>query len=49
MLVTTVNNLEHSFKNRTGPPVEPEKIGTRAFAGCLSALDRPASDLEKTG
>jgi hypothetical protein len=30
----------HSFKNRTGPPVEPEKTGTGDPIGLLSALDR---------
>ena len=31
----------HSLKNRTGPAVRPEKTGTGASAGLLSALDRP--------
>jgi hypothetical protein len=37
-----VDNLswKHSFKNRTGPPVEPEKTGTGDPIGLLSALDR---------
>jgi hypothetical protein len=30
----------HSFKNRTGPAVEPGKTGTRALSGSLSALDQ---------
>ena len=32
--------ITHSLKNRTGPPVQPEKTGTGASAGSLSALDR---------
>jgi hypothetical protein len=31
----------HSFKNRTGSLVRPEKIGTDDLTGLLSALDRP--------
>jgi hypothetical protein len=31
----------HSFKNRTGPAVGPEKTGTGDLAGLLSAQDRP--------
>jgi hypothetical protein len=30
---------KHSFKNRTGPAIEPEKTKTRALSGSLSALD----------
>jgi hypothetical protein len=30
----------HSFKNRTGSLVQPEKTGTRASTGYLSALDQ---------
>jgi hypothetical protein len=30
----------HSFKNRTGSVVQPEKTGTGASAGLLSAEDR---------
>jgi hypothetical protein len=30
----------HSFKNRTGPAVQPEKTGTGASSGLLSAQDR---------
>jgi hypothetical protein len=32
--------LDHSFKNRTGSPVEPEKTGTGSLAGLLGASDR---------
>jgi hypothetical protein len=34
-------STNHSFKNRTGPAVEPEKTGTGGLAGLLSAQDRP--------
>jgi hypothetical protein len=34
------SSWEHSFKNWTRPPVEPEKTGTGASAGLLSAKDR---------
>jgi hypothetical protein len=33
-------HLKHSFKNRIGSLVEPEKTGTGDLAGLLSALDR---------
>ena len=32
---------DHSLKNRTGPPVGPEKTGTGDLSGLLSALNRP--------
>jgi hypothetical protein len=35
-----VSSTMHSFKNRTGPAVQPEKTGTSASAGFFSALDR---------
>jgi hypothetical protein len=41
---TTANHRaltsNHSFKNWTGSPVQPEKTGTKASAGYLSALDQ---------
>jgi hypothetical protein len=41
---TTANHRaltsNHSFKNRTGSPVKPEKTGTNVLTGLLSAQDR---------
>jgi hypothetical protein len=46
-LLTQMFASRHSFKNRTGSLVEPEKTGTGDLAGLLSALDHPAIEPEK--
>jgi hypothetical protein len=38
---------DHSFKNRTGSLVEPEKTRTNDFAGLISALDRTRNQTGK--
>jgi hypothetical protein len=41
MLISIVTHgRSHSFKNRTGSPIEPEKTGTGVPTSLLSALDR---------